>query len=241
MSREYYSEETRKKYKEIVLDYIKEHPETNTTEIRKELGMKVEKIFEEGIEQAYEEARVPCPVRSLKRSKEEKIVESLEFIKSNPQCTVEDFIYSLGILPAKLFGSLKNAYDLAGEEYPRRTIPSIINSEIRKRAYNFETEVLALLEVRGEVTRYYKTSVGITDALFEMHGKKFVVEIKDYQKKPITMHELKQLYKYIRSVKGCSDGILITHKSTKRPQSNIYIDGHRISIIAKEDLLKLPL
>lgn len=240
MVREYYSEETRKKYKKIILEYIKEHPETNTTEIRKKLGIKVEKIFEGGIEQSYKEAKVPCPVRSLKRSKEDKIVESLEFIKSNPQCTVQDFIYSLGILPAKLFGSLQEAYELAGETYPRRAIPTITNSAIRKRAYNFETEVLALLQAKGKIIRYYRTAAGITDALFEMEGKRFIVEIKDYQKKSITMHELKQLYRYIKATKGCCDGILITHESTKKPEGKVYIDGNRISVISKENLLKVP-
>ncbi|MSR86292.1 hypothetical protein EXS74_02765 [Candidatus Woesearchaeota archaeon] len=189
----------------------------------------------------YKEADIPCPVRSLKRSKEEKILESLEFIKSNPPCTVQDFIYSLGILPSKLFGFLKEAYDLAEEEYPRRTVPSITNSEIRKRAYNFETEVLTFLTARGHVTRYYKTSAGIVDAILEAEGKKIVVEIKDYQKKTITMHEIKQLYRYMQSIKGCYDGILITHKTTKTPQGKIYIEGSRISIIAKEDILKMAL
>ena len=61
--------------------------------------------------------------------------------------------------------------------------------------------------------------------------------LKDYRKKPITMHEIKQLQRYIEAVEHCCDGIMITPNETKKPEGKIYIDGNRISFIRKDQVL----
>ena len=232
-----YSPDTREKYKKTVIKYIQDNPNATWTQIRDKTSIKIERIFSGGLRTAYREAGMPLPISLSKRTREEQKREYLECIKSNPKCTVKDLYYVLGLLPQRIFGSIAKAYDLAEEEYPQRTMPSVANSKIRIRAYKFENEVLNLLKIRGTVQKYQHNKYGISDAIFERDGKRYVIEIKDYKKKSITMHEIKQLYRYIEGTENCCDGILITHRITKKPKSKIYIDGNRISVIAKEDII----
>jgi len=235
---ERYSPKIEEKYKKIVYEYIKNNPNASSIKIKKNTKIKVYRLFRGGMKQAYIEAGVEFSKALQKRNIEEQKIAVLEFIKSNPTCTVTDIITIVGVLPAKRFGSLKNAFQIAEEEYPRRGLSSVANSEIRKRAYKFEEEILKLLAVRGKVTRYYHVENGIIDALFERDGKRYVIEIKDYRKKPITMHEIKQLQRYIEAVEHCCDGIMITPNETKKPEGKIYIDGNRISFIRKDQVLR---
>ena len=235
---ERYSPQIREKYRKKVIQYIRENPNAGSSEIRRILKIKIYKIFINGIKQAYREAGLEIPIKFQKNNIEEQKRAVLEFIKSNPTCTVVDIITYVGVLPAKRFGSIKEAFKTAEEEYPRRGLSSTANSQIRKRAYNFEKEVINLLRVRGEVKKYVHIGNMILDAILEKDGKRYVVEIKDYRKKPITMHEIKQLYRYIEAVDNCYDGIMITHNNTKRPKGKIYIEGNRISFVTKDQILK---
>ncbi|MSR86293.1 hypothetical protein EXS74_02770 [Candidatus Woesearchaeota archaeon] len=55
-----YSEETRKKYREIVINYLKEHPTTHTMQIRRATGIHTERIFEQGIQKCIRKQIYPA-------------------------------------------------------------------------------------------------------------------------------------------------------------------------------------
>ena len=69
---------------------------------------------------------------------------------------------------------------------------------------------------------------GRVDCIFTYNKKIFVVEIKDFRSNHnITMSEIKQLIRYMKSLK-INDGLLICPKESfpKRKNSrNLYIDG----------------
>ncbi len=112
-----YSEETKKKYKQKVIQYLQEHPTATGIEIRKNTGIHTERIFEGGIQEMYLEADIPCPVRCLKRSREEQKGEVIKFIQLHPGCTVTHIQKATRVTISRIFGTIKNAYEQANINY----------------------------------------------------------------------------------------------------------------------------
>ncbi|MDP3918392.1 MAG: hypothetical protein Q8Q35_00615 [Nanoarchaeota archaeon] len=182
---------------------------------------------------------MPLPKQLLRKNKKEQIQAVLECIKSNPGCTVTDIYNITSVWPAKVLGSIKEAYNLAKVEYPqcRNNMSSSVNSAIRKRAYAFEDTVIDMLKTNGKVTKYYRTKYGVADALVEVDEKRYIIEIKDYRSKNnITLSEIKQANRYIEGTKNCFHGIIITHPESKGKRSKVYIDGNEISIISYKEI-----
>ena len=73
----------------------------------------------------------------------------------------------------RVFGTIKNAYRLAGVKYPKREIKDgIRNPLVLKRSRNFERRIIKLLSKLGKVYPKIKTSKGSLDCLFEFDNKK---------------------------------------------------------------------
>ena len=85
--------------------------------------------------------------------------------------------------------------------------------------------------------KHYKTKNGIADALLDMEGQKIIVEIKNYGHKNVTMHEIKQLNRYIQGTPNCCSGILVT-KQDKWKKGKVYIENNRISIIPSFKIIR---
>jgi len=232
-----YTQETIEKYKIELIEYLKKNPSATCLQIRRDTKIKVERLYKGGLGEAYRDAGIPLAGYLLRRNREEQIRDILEFIKSNPGCTVSHIQDVTGIALPRVLGTIRNAYEMAGEVYPKRGLPTAANSAIRKRAYAFEDHVISLLHKRGEVIKYYRTANGVADALLKVGPKIYIIEVKDYRSKNnITLSEIKQLNKYIEGTKNCCDGIVVTHPESLGKRSKVYIDGNEISILPYDEL-----
>src|SRR3989344_7405742 len=134
-----YSEDTRKKYRETVIAYVKEHPTATTLQLKQDLKVKLERVFENGLKQAYFEAHIPLPKPLLKRTRKQAINEAIQFIKDNPESTVTEIQNATNITMHRTFGSIKKAYDSANVPYPhRKGRRTFENLEMLRRAREFE-------------------------------------------------------------------------------------------------------
>lgn len=237
----YYSKEKKEKYRQLAIEYIKNNPFAKTIDLRRDLKIKLDRIFLGGIKEAYSLAQVPLPKHLLKRTRQELRDDIIRYIQENPLSTVTEIQNATYTCLPREFGSIKNAFDIAGVAYPhrqgRRTLE---NLEMLKRAREFEDYILYLFSLRGSVQKYYRTSQGIADALFIEEGTRIIIEIKDFQKNNITLSEIKQINRYITSTAHCNTGFLITHKNNKGcwgKWKDIYIEGNRISILSVEEIL----
>ena len=137
----------------------------------------------------------------------------------------------------RIFGSVVTAYKEAGINYPERQVTSgVMNPLVIKRCNEFEKNIISALRDLGEVIPKVRTPAGIVDCIFIYQNKKFVVEIKDFRgKNNITMYELNQLARYMKSL-AYKNGILVCPKD-KIPKRNacrnVYIDGMEISFLSE--------
>lgn len=227
------------KKRKIIRQYIKNNPSCTYRDIKKNTKIKVERIYT-NMADAYKDGNVKLSKNLTKRNKEQQKRDVVDFIKNNPLCSVTEIQNSTKVNIIRIFGSIINAYTAAGIPYPLKAVTSgVMDPSVIKRCNKFEKTIFCLLENLGKVKTKVRISGGIIDCIFTCKNKDYVVEIKDFRgKNNITMSEIKQLIRYMRSLKQ-NEGLIICPKKSfpKRKNSrNIYIDNLHIQIISQEDL-----
>lgn len=222
--------------KKKIIVYIRENPLTTHQEIYKKFGIDIYKLFG-SLKNAYKLAGVKWLDYHQKRKarKQEKIIE---YIKNNLNVTQWEINKACKTHVQEIFeGGIKEAYKKAGIKYPldRRNVYGTAKKEIKDRSIRFENDVLDLLNKIGVVKRHIKTKHGIVDAILTTNEKVFVIEVKNYQSKPISYPEIKQIDKYLTDL-NYRNGIIICSK--KNVKNKFQIGSHRIFIRTKDDILK---
>lgn len=228
-----------KRKRQIVRNYIRNNPNCTTKNVSRDTKIKIERVYK-NFKEAYKAARVRLPKSLTKRNLKQQRRDVIRFIKKHPGCTVTEIQKNTGVGVPHAFGSILDAYRMARVEYPEKKVTSgVMNPLVVKRYGEFEKKIVGLLEDFGEVRPKIRTSGGIIDCLFFYGGQIFVVEIKDFRgKNNITMFELKQLIRYMKSL-NLNKGLLICPKESfpKRKNSrNIYIENLNLRILSEEDL-----
>lgn len=108
--------------KAIVREYLRENPQATYKQIRKDTKIRLEREYKRGIgcmKEAYLDAGVPFSKFLRRRSRKQIIQEVIEFVKKNPNATVIEIQKQTNASVPKIFGSIKNVYEIAGLKYPR--------------------------------------------------------------------------------------------------------------------------
>ena len=229
------SDEKRK----IVRNYIQTNSDCTYLDIRRDTRIKVERIYK-NMKAAYEDAGVVFSKNLTRRNLMEQKRDVIIFIQSNPNCSVTDIQKKTRVNVGRAFGGVINAYKAAGIRYTEKQVTSgVMNPIVIKRCNDFERDIIKNLRDLGEVIPKVRTPAGIVDCIFIYQNKKYVVEIKDFRgKNNITMHELKQLIKYMKSLSH-KNGIIVCPKDKfpkRNPCRNVYIDDMEITFLSEEDL-----
>ena len=220
----------------MIIETIKRNPLITQVEL--------DKTFHTNIAKLFGNFKKLCEIAGVKylRYKKRRLKKQLEiikYIKDNPNATQWEINKNCKTHVQEIFdGGIKEAYKLAGIEYPksRRKIYGAVKEEIRKRSFEFEEEIFGILEKLGTVRKHIKTMHGVIDAVLTIGKSSFVVEIKDYQSKTISKSEIKQVEKYLNDL-NYSKGLIIC--STKNFHKNkIIIGQHKIWIVSKGELSK---
>ena len=225
--------------REVVRNYIRDNPGCTYREIRKATKIKVERVYKNMVG-AYKDSGVKLSKNLTKRNLQSQKKDVIQFIRQNPGCSVVDIHEKVKVNVVRVFGSIMEAYNLAGIEYPEREITSgVMNPEVIKRSNQFEKHIFGLLERFGSVKPKVRTSKGIVDCLFTYKQKNYVVEIKDFRgNNNITFSQIKQLMNYMEDL-DIKRGLLVCPKESfpkRRNSRNLYKDGQIIKILSAEDL-----
>ncbi len=228
-----------KEKKELVREYIRNNPKCTYRDIRKNTKIKVERVYK-NMKEAYKDAGIELSKNLIKRNRKEQTKEVVNFIKKNPTCTVLEIQNSVRVSVPRLFGSIIDAYKLANVKYPKKEVTSgVVNYSIIKRSKEFEIKMIERLKNIGDVKTKIRTKSGVVDCLFNYKNKNFVVEIKDFRaRNNITMSQIKQLVKYMRSL-NYEYGLIICPKKSLPKRKNgrkVYIDNFKIKIISEDEL-----
>lgn len=218
-----------------IVNLIQTNPLLTSKEIKNQIGLNIYSYFKD-MGELYNKANLD-QISGGKKRLIKKQNQVLEYIKNNSNPTQYEINKKCETHVQEIFtGGITEAYKRAGVEYPieRKTLYGASNMDIKKRALDFEKEIITILKNVGLVIPGFKTKLGIADALLIIENTKYFVEIKDYQSKPISLSDIKQLNGYINSLDDCNAGILVCRIKGKK--SNFYIDGNRIFVLTKDEL-----
>ena len=189
--------------------------------------------------QAYFDAGVKLSPALSKRDKETRKREILAYIQRNPGCTVSQVQTATRSNIPILFGSIVDAYTLAGVKYIKKfPTDGVRNPIVVKRCHDYESRVIEILKNFGQVTPKIRTPAGIIDCLLINSNRKYVVEVKDFRVRSVNQSQLKQLLRYMEALQ-VFDGLLICPKESfpkRKNGRNIYIGGFSIKIMSDEEL-----
>lgn len=229
---------TKKKRIEDVINLVKNKPETTFEDISKELKLNPFKLFR-NFNEIYRLADMKYISGTHKRAlKKKKII--IEYIQNNPSTTQREINKKChtriqGLFDKGIFG----AYKEANIDFPfeRLKLHGSAIDNIKQRANNFEGEIARKLSCYGTVSRLIPTKRGVADIILERKDKKIIIEVKDYLNKEISIHEIKQLNKYLEDC-NCNIGFLICHKKPKKDK--FLIGKNKIIVLGESEIDKIP-
>ncbi len=121
------------KRKELVRNYIRNHPTATFRDIKRDLHTKVNKVYAGGLNEAYEDAEVAKP-RTLKfKSKEERRRIIIEYLRKNPGVGGHIIKRDTKINFLAVFKDTEEMYLAAGVKYERKEFRLLIKREADKR------------------------------------------------------------------------------------------------------------
>lgn len=286
---------TKEEKRKIIIDYIRKNPRVGGHTIRKETKINFFTLFKD-TEEAFEEAGVIYPREVDKRNKKEKSEEIIRTIKENPFLTINELIKKTKTKPYNFFKSIKELYSIAKinnisrhEKIKFRKRKEVINfikntpfatqreinqncrthvrdlfnngifgaykeadieypyerlifygtalKDIKKRAEDFETKIAIELSGYGKVNRLVKTKRGFVDIILERKDKKAIIEVKDYEKKEVSVSQVRQLNKYLEDC-NCNLGFLVC---AKKPVKDKFLIGkNQIFVLESSEISKIP-
>jgi hypothetical protein len=217
--------------KEQIIQNIKRNKLITIEEIQEKLGVNIYRYFR-NLEEAYKMAGVEFIPKHLKRRiKKEKNVT--DYIRSHPDATQWEINKRCNCHIQEMFeDGIREAFAKAGISYPenRRKIYGSAIKSIRQKSMDFEHSISNKLRKIGAEVQV-KTKSGIADAVVNINKKPFVVEIKSYKAKPISLSDINQIKRYMDDL-NIKNGIIINScaKEIRKIKS-----GRREIIITNED------
>lgn len=109
-------EEKRKR----IIEFLKNNPKATYREIRKFTKLHPERLFKKGMEEAFKEAKINPPRTFEIKTKEEKRKIIINYIKKHPMTGGHIIKKDTKINISGIFKSIKEAFDAAGVDYPRK-------------------------------------------------------------------------------------------------------------------------
>lgn len=121
------------KKKEILLKFIKNHPDATYKSIRESTKLHPERVFD-SLEDAFKEAGINSPRTFKRMTKEEKRQIILNYIRKNPFVGGQTIKKDTKINFQTIFKDTKTAYNAAGIEYPREDYVQLLkrNANVRR-------------------------------------------------------------------------------------------------------------
>ena len=223
----------------IVADYIRQHPGCTYRDIKTSIKIKVERVFQ-NMTRAYQFAGVSFSKHLTRKDREKQRQDVISYIKEHEGCTVIDIQNSTRVCIPCVFGSILDAYRQANIPYPKKEITwGVRNPVVVKRCRDYESQVIQTLARLGKVRRHVRTPTGIVDCILTHGNKEFVVEVKDFRSRNnITMSQLKQLLKYMCAL-NIPNGLLVCPKESfpvRKNSRNIQVNDKNIRIFSLEDI-----
>ena len=118
--------------KEKIRRFIRNNPKTTSKEIKKKLHIKIEKVYKNGMAEAFKDAGVKPSRNFRKKTNEEKRKIIIKYIKNNHKATGHMIRKDTKINFSILFKSITEAFKEANVKYPREIFKRFSEEKKRK-------------------------------------------------------------------------------------------------------------
>lgn len=194
--------------KEQIRSYIKQNPNATHRSIKKDLKIKLERVYPQGITSAFKDAGVRLKRTITDLTSDEKKEVIISYVKNNSKATLNGMRESLKINPSHHFKSIKNIYKKAGISYPRdikklrkKKINLMINL-VKKNPYITCEEIIKELRINPyKIYNSIKQIYQLAEIEYISPGKRLALRKKEkiidtIKKNPtITQWEINKLCK----------------------------------------------
>jgi hypothetical protein len=235
-----YSPKTKEKYRKIVIEYIKNNKKATHRSIIKNTKIKIPRVFENGLKEAFIGAGVPLTKALSKRSRKQQKKEVIEYIKKNPNCTIPEILRDTRVTIPRVFGSIVSAYDAAGVEYKRKKNKQKESlHSLKRRIKKIENKSLVLLD---STKKKKNKDIKVKKERNQFIKKKENKKNKTNYKKEIRKIIIKYIQKYpLKSIPEIAKDLKLDIYSYFKninclyKEANIpYISGHQKRVIKKQ-------
>ncbi|MBU4070339.1 MAG: hypothetical protein KJ646_05125 [Nanoarchaeota archaeon] len=174
----------RKKYtlqekRKIIIEFLKKNPKTTYKDIRLKTKLHPERIFT-SLKEAFKEAKIKPPRNFDIKTKKEKKIIIINYIKKNPKVGGHTIKKDTKINFQTIFKNTKEAFEASGVQYPRE-IDNRIKEEKRKQIIEImrKNPLLSIAEIISQTkTQPYSLFKNIN----EIYKKAGIKKIKGHKK-----------------------------------------------------------
>jgi len=118
--------------KERIRKFLRKNPKATWKDIRTRLHIHPERIYKNGMAEAFKDAGVKPPKNFKRKTPEENRQIIINYIKKHPDTSSNKILKSTKVNPSTFFNSIKEAFDASNVVYPR-SINKISNNEVVKK------------------------------------------------------------------------------------------------------------
>lgn len=180
------------KKRKDVLDYLRKNPKATYKQLKKEGFAHIERLFKNGLGEAYKKSGLVPPRTFKRKNKEEKRKIIIDYIKKHPMAGGHTIKKDTKINFQVLFKNLKEAFEMADTPYPRE---EQIKSRARSKPEKIK-EVAAFLKETPEATfEDIKLQTGINpykifDSLKDAYKFIGIKEVNRHEKRKIRKQKI---------------------------------------------------
>lgn len=176
MRKKYASGEKRK----IIIEFIKKNSKTTYKEIRKITKLHPERIFKNGLKEAFKEASVKSPRTFDIKTKDEKRNIIINYIKKHPKVGGQVIRKDTKINFSAIFKNTKEAFLASGIQYPRKIDKRV--KEEKKREIIKEIKDNPLITISEITTKLRTQPYNLFKNINEIYKEAGVKPIKRREK-----------------------------------------------------------
>lgn len=188
---------SREEKRNLIINYIKSHPNATHRELRSKLRFHIERVFS-SLKEAFEQAGLKPPRTFEKKTPEQKRKIVIDYIKKNPKAGGHIILRDTKINYQSVFKDIKDAFVAAGVEYPREKSYKESPKEKKKRIIKMinENPNLTTTELSREIKinpyRYFKSINGLYKEAGLKIDSNFIFSKRKNKKKEIVVDFIKK-------------------------------------------------
>ena len=137
--------------KERIRKFLRKNPKATWNDIRIKLHIHPERIYKNGLSEAFKDAKVKPPRNFKRKTPEENRNIIINYIKKHPNTSSHKILNNTKVNPSSFFNSIRKAFNAAEVIYPRDIKKTLNRDLVEKRQINHPIILKNIIEKNKKV------------------------------------------------------------------------------------------